>query len=417
LKKLIDNGYLINTKFTTLEHFETERQIIDTYEYNFKNVLLEYLHEYTGHFVDDMSGLFNSQIDIGNLIAFIIMGTLAGLALLQGIFACLVTRSIYSQAKVILNIPVHLCVKAQRLSNSLLDDIRNSNTDNINNNISSTNSDAVLEATTNIGDKKLSNLISESDNSDSTSKRKFRYGFIKKHYWLWQLAFCVSLGFALMMVYYVDGNRHFKQVRTTAYIFNTTGRLEEILMLAENIQRSFFIDKNLLIDNMPTFKALEIYNQRAHEVINLMYKNSEHMLGLKGGDQHNIMTTFMYHSMCVKGMPPCKPNEQRNGFLATLTEFHNLLKMSYYENADQNDPAKFLNSPEYIKLVDLLYGQIQPAYKFFFTDALYAVKQKNNVERNLFTICLILYIFLSCAANFLIWIPDIQRKKQIVFFY
>jgi len=414
-QKLIDSGYLINTKFTTLEHFETESQIIDTYEYNLKNVLLQYLLDYTGHFVDDMFGLFTSQIDVGNLIAFIIIGTLVGLALLQALFACLVSRAIYSQAKVILNIPIHLCVKAQKLADSILSDIRTFDTDTMDHSISVTNSEAAIETANNFGDKRLSSLITESDHSDLNSKRWLKYGFFKKHAWIWKLALCVSLGFALMMVYYVDGNRHFRAVRKTSYIFNTTGRLEETLMLAENIQRSFFIDRNQLVHNMPAFQALEIYQYRSHEVISLMFENAGHMLGMQSGSMRDILETFMYHSMCVKGMPPCKLNEQRNGFLASLTEFHNLLKMSYYDNAATLDPTKFLNSPEYVKVVDLFYGQIQPAYKFFFTEALRSVKTKNNNERNLFQICLIMYIILSCAANILLWIPDIQRKKEIVF--
>jgi len=90
--------------------------------------------------------------------------------------------------------------------------------------------------------------------------------------------------------------------------------------------------------------------------------------------------------------------------------------MSYYENVIYADPGKLLNSQEFVKVVDLLYGQIQPAFRFFFTEALHAVDIKNNTEKKLFEIALILYILLSCAANLLIWIPDIQAKKDIVFF-
>lgn len=101
--------------------------------------------------------------------------------------------------------------------------------------------------------------------------------------------------------------------------------------------------------------------------------------------------------------------------MACLTEFHNLMKMSFYKYYDDITGYSFLNSPEMKQYVDLLYTYIAPAYSYFFEKALSAVKDKNNNISNIFQICLIVYIILSCAATFFLWIPYIQSKKRIVF--
>jgi len=291
---------------------------MDTYEHNLKNVLLAYLLDYTGYFVDVMAGIFNSQIDMGNLIAFIIMGTLAGLGIIQTIFACLVTHSIFRQAKIILNIPIHVAIKAQKIANALLEEIKYTDTEGIDHKLSESSSEAAYEAASTHSDKKSINSIIDfdADHSDSSIKRKLAYGFLKKYSWAWKLIFCVALGFALMLVYYVDGNRHFKQVREIAYIFNTTGRLEEVLILAENIQRAYFLDRNQYINSLPAYQAWEKYQRRAHEVITLMYENSASMLELQVGAEYEDMKNFLYYTMCVNGMPACGINEQKNVFFS-----------------------------------------------------------------------------------------------------
>ena len=75
----------------------------------------------------------------------------------------------------------------------------------------------------------------------------------------------------MMLVYYVGGTTHFTTIREIGSIFNTTGRLSQVLNTVENFQRSFFMNRSDPIMNGKAVNAVDMYQTRSHELISLIY--------------------------------------------------------------------------------------------------------------------------------------------------
>lgn len=89
--------------------------------------------------------------------------------------------------------------------------------------------------------------------------------------WSWRLAISVSLTFAMMLIYLIGEASHFDKIRTISSIFNSTGRIEQVLVATESIQRSFFLDKTKYILSTDCLDSLQEYQSLSHEAISLVY--------------------------------------------------------------------------------------------------------------------------------------------------
>lgn len=98
--------------------------MIDTFEYNLKNVLLLPLLESTNNFVEIMTGLFVNQINLGFAFAYAFVSVIIAMGVIQIVFVVMATRLITRQAKLFLHIPLSECVKQQKKANVLIDEIR-----------------------------------------------------------------------------------------------------------------------------------------------------------------------------------------------------------------------------------------------------------------------------------------------------
>ncbi len=234
-------GYLVTSRFRSLDNFALNHTVIDTYEYSLKNSILTAMIDYTGHFVQLMSDLFENQITIGNSIAFAFISSLMGLGAIQVIFSVLLTRAIYNQAKLLLNIPVTTCIKQQKKVAGFWDHIRNSGAAaaEFENSISTEDSEyrcseslLLQQLQENFNVKNV-----DADPDTTTMKRRLSRSLWQKLEWAWRLGLCVGLGVSMMLIYYLGGNAHFSLVREVADIFNSTGRIAQVLHASENFQR------------------------------------------------------------------------------------------------------------------------------------------------------------------------------------
>jgi len=121
------------------------------------------------------------------------------------------------------------------------------------------------------------------------------------------------------------------------------------------------------------------------------------VIALNDNKSKNHMTKFLYESICESEIPICQIEEISNGFLGTLSEFHNLIRLSYHKYKNDVDATNYLNSPELKKIVYLLYNVLMPAHDYFYTRALGAVRADNENVSFTLTVCLIIYIISSCC--------------------
>lgn len=84
----------------------------------------------------------------------------------------------------------------------------------------------------------------------------------------------------MMLIFLIVETTHFETVRTISSIFNSTGRIEQVLVTVESIQRllryfiecrSYFLDKSMYVLGTSPDKAVESYQKTAHDVISLLY--------------------------------------------------------------------------------------------------------------------------------------------------
>ena len=73
--------------------------------------------------------------------------------------------------------------------------------------------------------------------SSQFAHRTLQQSWMDKYDWSWRLAISVVLSFVIMLILFFAGNTHFTEVRDVASIFNTTGRIHQVLLTTENFQR------------------------------------------------------------------------------------------------------------------------------------------------------------------------------------
>lgn len=69
------------------------------------------------------------------------------------------------------------------------------------------------------------------------SSRNLQLSCLNKFDWSWRLAISVLLTITMMLIYLIGETLHFNDVRAIADIYNSTGRIEQVLVTAENFQR------------------------------------------------------------------------------------------------------------------------------------------------------------------------------------
>jgi len=405
--------------FKYLANYETD-MFVQQYLHNLFNVLLQPMLESIRNFVQIMTDLFESQIGLGYYFAYAFISVIGVLAIIQVIFVFLATRLIYQQAKLFLHIPVNECSKQQKKANIVLDEIRLNGIDID----KRSDSGEVLSNDNDFNMRKGGNEYSISSREGGSggdhdfyqnSKRDLVRSCCNKFDWAWRLAILVTLTITMMVIFLVGENIHFGKIRTVSSIFNSSARIEQTLVTLDSIQRAYFMDRSLYIFSVDPLQSLTRYHQRSHQIIQFVYSESKTLLDLQSGEDYNEVKTFLHYTMCVHNMPNCDNTKKHvDGYLASLTKFHNLVKMSFYKYYNYQNASVFLNSPEFIEYVDLLYTYLAPAYEYFYKKALSAVDIQNQNISSIFQICLVIYIILSCAATFFIWIPYIQSKKRIV---
>ena len=140
------------------------------------------------------------------------------------------------------------------------------------------------------------------------------------------------------------------------------------------------------------------------------------MLNLYSGNDYSRIHDFLYDDICIADNVACTDSGTGTGLLGTISEFHNLLKISYYTYKDNIDNKAYLNSGILSQMMNLLHSVIVPAHDYFFDSALAGVVVQNDRISLTFLVCMVIYIIAGCVATLLVWTPYIQHKKTLVIF-
>ena len=288
---MLDLGYNIS-HFKTLGEFRTRGVIVDTFEYNLKNVVYEPLLQSVDTFFSMMTKMFESDVTLGYDIGYAFLTCIIALTILQMILMIIGLRMIYNQAELFLHIPVGECVKLQKNSMIFYDEIRTFNEFSREEHSEGSlfsfgqelrNQNVVAEY------KKILGL----DNAEpSYAKREIESGFFQKYDCSLGIALPLALTVAMMLVYFIGGTVHLNILRDVNEVFHKTARFDQVFISAENYQRFFFYfrksrsDKNRcyflgmsgLDASNTTLETVERYQAISHDVIDIIYQVCVSML-------------------------------------------------------------------------------------------------------------------------------------------
>lgn len=239
---MIDHSFLL-AHIENFEDLPKYKNILDSYEYNLKSTMYKPLELSINNFFQIMTNMFEKEIMLGNNIGIIFLTSIIVLTFIQVIFSILCSRNIYSQASIFLHISIRECIRLQKNSILFFEEIHSRNYHND----ASSNTEDLYSSGEEITKKTISEeygkiLARESIDREHylEGKRDLEIGFFSRNDWAWRIILTLILTIVMMLLYFIEGNMHVAKIREINSLFNTTARINQFMITAENFQRYFF---------------------------------------------------------------------------------------------------------------------------------------------------------------------------------